>query len=54
MVTYVGKKKPKFRYRFNNYKNIERLERVIGKFLRNYFTITIVSMVTAALKIGIL
>ena len=26
--------------------NIERLERIIGKFLRNYFTLTIVSMET--------
>ena len=26
--------------------NIERLERVIGKFLRNYFTVTIASMAT--------
>ena len=28
--------------------NIERLERVIGKLLRNYFTLTIALMVTAA------
>ena len=32
--------------------NIERLEKVIGKFLRNYFTLTIVLMAIAALKIG--
>ena len=34
--------------------NIEHLEKVIGKFLRNYFTLTIVLMAIAALKIGIL
>ena len=34
--------------------NIEHLERVIGKFLRNDFTLNIVSMTIAALKIGIL
>ena len=34
--------------------NIERLERVTGKFLKNYFTLTIASMATVALKIGIL
>ena len=46
-VPYVGKAKTKFRYRFNNYKSKqERLEKVIGKFLRNYFTITIVLMHT--------
>ena len=32
--------------------NIERLERIIGKFLRNYFTLTIVSMVIATLQTG--
>ena len=34
--------------------NIERLEKVIGKLLRNYFTLTIVLMAIAALKIWIL
>ena len=34
--------------------NIERLERVIGKFLRNYFILTIVLMAIVALKIEIL
>ena len=34
--------------------NIERLERVIGMFLRNYFTLTIVSMAATTLKTGIL
>ena len=34
--------------------NIERLERVTGKFLKNYFTLTIASMATVALEIGIL
>ena len=34
--------------------NTERLERVIGKFFRDYFTLTIVSMAIAALKIGIM
>ena len=34
--------------------NIEHSERVIGKFLRNYLTFTIVLMAIAALKIGIL
>ena len=33
--------------------NIERLEKVIGKFLRNCFTLTIVLMAIATLKIGI-
>ena len=31
--------------------NAERLEMVIGKFLRNYFTLTIVVMVIAALEV---
>ena len=54
-VPYVGKAKTKFRYRFKITKvNIERLEKLIGKFLRNYFTLTIVLMFIAALKIGIL
>ena len=34
--------------------NIEHLETVIGKFLKNYFTLTIVSKTIAALKIEIL
>ena len=34
--------------------NIDSLERVIAKFLKNYFTLTIVLMATAALKIGFL
>ena len=33
--------------------NIEHLERVIGKFLRNYFTLTFVSMAIVALEIEI-
>ena len=33
---------------------IERLGKVILNFLRNYFTLTIVLMAIAALKIGIL
>ena len=54
-ITLIGKPKTKFCHRFNNYKSKhERLERIIGKFLRNYFTLTVVSMATAALKIGIL
>ena len=34
--------------------NTEHLGRVIEKFLRNYVTLTIVSMAIATLKIGIL
>ena len=34
--------------------NIERLEKVIRKFLRNYLTLTVVLMAIAALKIEIL
>ena len=34
--------------------NTERLERAIGKFLKNYFTFTNASMATAVLKIRIL
>ena len=34
--------------------NIESLEKVIRKFLRNYFTLTVVLMVIASLRIGIL
>ena len=50
-----GKRKPNFVIGLITIKvNIERLERVIGKSLRNYFTLTIVSMAIAALKIGIL
>ena len=33
--------------------NIEGLERIIEKFLKNYFTVTIILMATAVLKIGI-
>ena len=32
--------------------NVERLERVMRKFLRNYFTLTVLLMAIAALKIG--
>ena len=34
--------------------NIELFEKVIGKFLRKYFTLIIVLMAIAAMKIGIL
>ena len=34
--------------------NIDRLERVLGKFLRSYFTLTTASMTTLASKTGIL
>ena len=34
--------------------NIKLFEKVIGRFLRKYFTLTIVLMAIAALKIGIL
>ena len=37
-----------------SYVTLEGLDRVIGKFLRNYFTITIASSATVALKIEIL
>ena len=48
----LGKQTPKFVISLIIIKvNIECLERVIVKFLRNYFTLTIVSMATAALKI---
>ena len=51
----LGRRKPNFVIGLTIIKvNIERLERVIGKFLRNYFTLTIVSMAIVALKIGIL
>ena len=51
----LGKRKPSFDIGLIIIKvNIEPLERVIGKFLRNYSTLTIVSIATAALKIGIL
>ena len=48
----LGKRKPNFDIGLIIIKvNIEHLERVIGKFLRNYFTLTIVLMNKAALKI---
>ena len=51
----LGKRKPNFVIGLIIIKvNIERLERVIGKFLRNYFTLTIVSMAITAVKIEIL
>ena len=51
----IGKRKPNFVVGLMIIKvNIERLEWVIGKFFRNYFTLTIVLMTIAALKIGIL
>ena len=54
-VPYVGKAKPDFVIGLLIIKvNVERLETVIGKFLRNYFTLTIASIATAALKIEIL
>ena len=54
-VPYIGKAKKNFVIGLIIIKvNIERLERVIGKFLKNYFTLTNVLMTTAALKIGIL
>ena len=54
-VPYVGKAKTKFRYRFNNYKSKHRaFRKVIKKFLRNVFTLTIVSMATVELMIGYL
>ena len=34
--------------------NIERLEKVVGKFLGNFFTLTIALMAKAALNIEIL
>ena len=43
----LGKRKPNFVIGLIIIKvNIERLEKVIGKFLRNYFTLTIVFMAT--------
>ena len=54
-VSFNVKVKTKFCYRLNNCKiNIERIQRVIRKFLRNYFTLTFVSLATEALQIGIL
>ena len=51
----LGKRKPNFVIGLIIIKvNIEHLEKVIGKFLRNYFTLTIVLMAIAAVKIGIL
>ena len=47
----LGKRKPNFVIGLIIIKvNIERLERVIAKFLRNYFTLAIVSMAIVALK----
>ena len=52
---YVRKANTKFRYRFNNYESKDRaFKKVIKKLLRNYFTLTIVLIVIAALKIRIL
>ena len=54
-VLYVGKRKTNFVIGLIIIKvNTDRLEKVIGKFLRNYFTLTIVLMAIAVLKIGIL
>ena len=51
----MGKRKPNFVIGLIIMKlNIERLEKVIGKFLKNYFTLTVALMAIAALKIGIL
>ena len=51
----LGKRRPNFVISLIIIKvNIERLERVIGKFLKNYFTLTNVLITTVALKIGIL
>ena len=51
----LGKRRPNFVIGLIIIKvNIERLERVIGKFLKNYFTLTNVLITTVALKIGIL
>ena len=51
----LGKGKPNFVIGLIIIKvNIERLEEVIGKLLRNYFTLPIVLMAIPALKIGIL
>ena len=51
----LGKRKPNFVIGLITIKvNTERLEKVIGKFLRNFFTLTIASMATATFKIGIL
>ena len=47
----LGKRKPNFVIGLIITKvNRERLQRVIGKFFRNYVTLTIVLMATAALK----
>ena len=51
----LAKRKPNFVIGLIMIKvNIERLEKVIAKFLRNYFTLTIVLMPIAALKMGVL
>ena len=52
-VPCVGRAKTKFRYRFINYKS-KHSEKVTKKFLRNIFTLIIVSMATVELIIGIL
>ena len=50
-VSYVGKAKTKFHYRFNNYRSKHRAFRKGNrKFLRNYVTITIVLMAIAAFR----
>ena len=45
-ILFVAKEKTKFRYGFTNYKSENR---AFGKFLRNYFTFTIVPMDIVAL-----
>ena len=51
----LGKQKPDFSTGLIIIKvNIEHLEMVVGKFLRNHFTLTIVSMAIVELKFGIL
>ena len=54
-VLYVGKGKSNFDIGLITIKvNTEHLVRIIRKFLKNYFTLTVVSMAIAALEIGIL
>ena len=54
-VSYFGKAKTKFATGSTITKvNIEHLEKVARKFLRNVFTLAIVSVATVELMIGIL
>ena len=53
--TTLGKRKPNFATGLIITKvNIEHLEKVIKKFIRNFFTLSIISMATVEFMIGVL